>query len=52
MNNNDMKEVEKLKLVVRRLKANSSIVISADIKPVEIYDYKSCLTARYVFRRY
>ncbi|MEO0089093.1 MAG: hypothetical protein ABIK56_00995 [candidate division WOR-3 bacterium] len=42
---------KKLTLIVRRLKTNSPIIISCDIKPVEIYDYKNCLTAQYVFRR-
>ncbi|MEO0089193.1 MAG: hypothetical protein ABIK56_01505 [candidate division WOR-3 bacterium] len=40
---------KKLKLIVRRLKNNPPIIISCDIKPVEIYNYKSSLTAWYVF---
>ncbi|MCM8808283.1 MAG: hypothetical protein ABIK77_00565 [candidate division WOR-3 bacterium] len=34
---------KKLTLIVRRLKTNPPIIISCDIKPVEIYDYKGCL---------
>ncbi len=40
---------KKLTLIVRRLKNNPPIIISCNTKPIEIYNYKSSLTAWYVF---